>query len=73
MPNKKFDGANLSIEIAEHVQQQMEENPAFADALRGVLAKMRQAQQDYHDGKYDSFEEAMAASGAVPFNIDIEE
>ena len=51
----------------------MEADPEVAAALRSFAASMRQAQQAFHDGKYASVEEALAALGLQSKEIDLSE
>ena len=69
-PAKKITGEELKIEFAPEALAQMAADPELAAAMKDMQARFRQAQQDFHDGKYASFEEAMEAMGAIPVDED---
>lgn len=66
MPNKKFDGETVPIHLSNQVKEAMDKDPDTANALKEFVAMLRQAQQGLHDGKYETFDEAMRAQGADP-------
>lgn len=49
------------IVLSDQVKKQMEENPDLAEDMREVSALFRQAMQLVHDGKYETFPDAMEA------------
>lgn len=63
MPDEKYSGEELKIEFSDQAKQALESDPKLANGVRDLMAKFRQAQQAFHEGRYPSFEEALAALG----------
>ena len=63
MPEQKYTGEDLLIGVSEQAQEALAEDPELASAVKDMMAKFRQAQQAFHEGRYSSFEEALAALG----------
>lgn len=67
--SKTIPGEDLKIEVAPEVQAQIDADPELASVIKDFSARMRQAYQDVHDGKYASLDAAMEALGAIPAEL----
>lgn len=70
MPDKKISGEELKIELTHQVKEKMAEDPNLAFALKDIMATFRQAQQLVHDGKYYTWDDAMASLGKPCIPVD---
>lgn len=59
--------------LSPHAQAQVDADPDLAKAMREFSALARQAMQDVEDGRYKSFDEAMAAKGLEATKIDLDD
>lgn len=73
VPKRKYSGSDLKIELSDKVREQVENDPEMAALIRRFAADYRQAQQAFHDGKYDSVEDALAALGLEVNEVDLGE
>lgn len=67
---KKITGEELQIEWSDEAKAQIENDPEIATAVKEFSARMRQAYQDVHDGKYATIDDAMEAMGAKQIEFD---
>jgi len=72
MADKKYTGEDLVIGFTEQAAEQVRADPELAGVVSDLMAMFRQAQQSFHDGKYASFEEALAALGVKATKLDID-
>ncbi len=69
MPDPKFNGEDLVVGFSDRAKAAIEADPTLASMVKDLTARFRQAQQSFHEGKYASFEEALAALGVKATQI----
>ena len=74
MPTDTEDTVILSDQVMEQLAEWDKTDPKKAEAVRSMLANMRQAHAAWLAGQYDSFPEAVEAiTGQRPTRIDTED